>query len=165
MKFHGWPRQIRWHLFYTTPSLVRHFKSIGELKLELQSGNGQFRSKSAIFLSRVTLKFVGWPWKRIRHLFYTASSFVHHFKAIGEFKHKSQYGNPQFRSKFVICFPVWPWNLTVGLTNNRAPALCCLKLGASLHSHQWIQTEKRTDRRTNTQTDWTIQGAPWSQLK
>ena len=32
------------------------------------------------FLFRVTLKFNGWPWKTIRHLFYPAVSFVHHFK-------------------------------------------------------------------------------------
>ena len=29
-------------------------------------------------LSRVTLKFDGWPWKTIAHLFYATSSFVHH---------------------------------------------------------------------------------------
>ena len=40
------------------------------------------------FLSLVTLKFDGWPWKTIGHLFYTTSSFVHHFKSIGELKVK-----------------------------------------------------------------------------
>ena len=38
------------------------------------------------FLSCVTLKFDGWPWKTTRHIFYATSSFGHHFKAIGEFK-------------------------------------------------------------------------------
>ena len=38
------------------------------------------------FLSRVTLKFDGYPWKTTGHLFYVASSFVHHFTAISEFK-------------------------------------------------------------------------------
>ena len=51
------------------------------------------------FLSRVTLKFDGWPWKTIEHLFYIASSFVHHFTAISEFKLELQSGNPQLRSK------------------------------------------------------------------
>ena len=37
-------------------------------------------------MSRVTLKFDGWPWKTIGHFFYTTSSSVHHFKAMGEFK-------------------------------------------------------------------------------
>ena len=41
------------------------------------------------FLSRVTLKFDGWPRKTIGHLFYFASSFVHHFTAISELKLRS----------------------------------------------------------------------------
>ena len=42
-------------LFYITSSFVHHLKPLGELKLELLSGNAQFRSKSAIFLAV-------WPW-------------------------------------------------------------------------------------------------------
>ena len=34
------------HLFYATSSFVHHFVAIGEFKLELQSGNAQFGSKS-----------------------------------------------------------------------------------------------------------------------
>ena len=64
------------------------------------------------FLSCVTLKFYGWPWKTIGHLFYTTSSFVHHFKSIDEFKLELQSGNVQFGSKSAIFCPVWPWNLT-----------------------------------------------------
>ena len=48
-----------------------------------------------------------WPGanhKNNRHLFYTMSSFVHHFKAISEFKLELQSGNTQFWSKFVIFF-------------------------------------------------------------
>ena len=43
----------------------------------------------------VTLKFDRWPWKTIGHLFNTTLSFVHHFKAIGEFKLELQSGNAQ----------------------------------------------------------------------
>ena len=64
------------------------------------------------FLFCVTLKFDGWPWKTIGHLFYTTSSFVHHYKSISELKLKLQSGNAQFRSKSVIFCPMWPWNLT-----------------------------------------------------
>ena len=39
------------------------------------------RVKIGEFLSHVTLKFDGWPWT-IGHLFYVASSFVHHLIAI-----------------------------------------------------------------------------------
>ena len=63
-------------------------------------------------LSRVTLKFYGWPWKTIGHLFYATSSFVQHFVAIGEFKLKLQSGNAQFGSKSTIFLAVWPRNLT-----------------------------------------------------
>ena len=46
----------------------------------------QIGFKYSDFSACVTLKFDGWPLKTIGHLFYTTSSFVHHFKAIGEFK-------------------------------------------------------------------------------
>ena len=114
LEFDGWPQKIIGHLFYTT-SFVHHFKSIGEFKLKLQSGNAQFRSKLAIFLSRVTLKFDGWPWKTIRHVFYTTSSFVHHFKAMGQFKlelvrkrsMRVKIGN--FLSRVTLKFDESPW--------------------------------------------------------
>ena len=119
---------------------MHHFKSISEFKLELQSGNAQFGSKSTIFLSRMTLQFDGWPWKTIGHLFYATSSFVHHFVAIGEFKVELQSGNAQFGSNSTIFLPcdLKIWQMT--LKNNRAPFLCYFKLGASFCSHWWIQT-------------------------
>ena len=53
------------------------------------------RVKIDDFLSRVTLKIDVWPWKTTGHLFYTMSSFVHHFKSIGEVKLEWQPGNAQ----------------------------------------------------------------------
>ena len=50
LKFYRWPWKTIGHLFYATSSFVHRFKAIGELKLELQSGNGQFWSKSAFFV-------------------------------------------------------------------------------------------------------------------
>ena len=99
LKFDGWPWKTIGHLFYTTASFVHHFKARGEFKLDLQAGNAQFGSKSAIFLFRMTLKFDRWPWKTTGHLFYVASSFVHHFIAVSEFKLELQSGNAQFGSK------------------------------------------------------------------
>ena len=108
------------HLFYTTLNFVHHFKSIGEFKLELQSRNAQFRVKIGNFLSCVTLKFDGWPWKIIGLLFYTTLSFVQHFKAIDIFKLELQSRNAQFGSKLAIFLSwvtlkinVWPWK-TIG---------------------------------------------------
>ena len=69
------------------------------------------RIKIGNFLSCVTLKFDGWPWKTIGHIFYTTLSFVQHFKAIGEFNLELQSGNAQCGSKSAIFCPVWPWNL------------------------------------------------------
>ena len=40
------------HLLYAASNLVHHFITIGEFKLELQSGNAQFGSKLAIFCPR-----------------------------------------------------------------------------------------------------------------
>ena len=67
------------------------------------------------FFSRVTLQFDLWPWKTIGHLFYSTSSFMHHFVAICVFKLELQSGNVQFGSNSTIFRAVWPWNLTNGL--------------------------------------------------
>ena len=67
------------------------------------------------FKSRVTLKFDGWPWKTIGHLFYATSSFVQHFVPISEFKLELQSGNAQSGSNSTIFRAVWPWNLTDNL--------------------------------------------------
>ena len=67
------------------------------------------------FFSRVTLLFDVWPWKTIGHLFYSTSSFVHHFVAIGDSKLELQSGNGQFWSKSTIFRAVWPCNLTYDL--------------------------------------------------
>ena len=114
LKFDGWPWKTIGHLFYTTSSFVHHFKSIGEVKLELQFGNAQYRWKLVIF-SCVTLKFDGWPWKTIGHLFYTTLSFVHHFKAISEFKLELESGNAKFGSKSAIFVPcdLEIWRMTL----------------------------------------------------
>ena len=94
----------------------------------------------------MTLKFDGWPRKIIGHIFFTTSSFVHHFKTICELKLKLQSGNTQFGSKlfFVPC-DLETWWMT--LKNNRPPLLCCFKLWALFHSHQWIQTGVTVQKR------------------
>ena len=102
LKFDGWPWKIIGHLFCATSSLVRHSIAIGEFKLELQSGNAQFGSNSTGCFSHVILKFDGWPWKTMGHLFYATLSFVPHFIAIGEFKLVLQSGNAKIGSKSTI---------------------------------------------------------------
>ena len=55
LKLDGWPSKTIGHLFYTTWSFVHHFVTIGEFKLELESGNAQSGSN-------VTLFRAVWPW-------------------------------------------------------------------------------------------------------
>ena len=49
LKFDRWPWKTIGHLSFAVSSCVQHFIAIGELKLELQSGNAQFGSNSTIF--------------------------------------------------------------------------------------------------------------------
>ena len=78
--------------------------------------------------------------KTIGHFIYTTSSFVHHFKSIGEVKLKLQSGNAQFGSKLVIVCPAWPWNLTIDLEKQYGTSSKNIKFCASFHHHMWIQT-------------------------
>ena len=120
MKFDVWPWKTIGHLYYATSSSMHHFVAIGEFKLELQSGNAQFGSKSMIFLAVWPWHFDVWPWKTIGHLFYATSSFVHHFVAIGDFKLELQSGNAQFGSNLTSFRAVWPWNLTDDLEQGKS---------------------------------------------
>ena len=49
LKFDGWPWKTIGHLSFAVSSFVQHFIAIGELKLELQSGNPQFGSNLTTF--------------------------------------------------------------------------------------------------------------------
>ena len=71
------------HLFNSNSSFVHHSIAINESKLELQTGNTQFGSKSMIFLFRVALKFQKLPWKTIGHIVCATSNFAYNFIAIG----------------------------------------------------------------------------------
>ena len=62
------------------------------------------------FLSRVTLKLDGWPWKSKGRLFYATSSFVHYFVAISELQIELRSG-----SCYIEISPLWPWHLTSDL--------------------------------------------------
>ena len=55
LKLDGWPWKTMWYLFYAASSFVHHFIAINKFKLELQSGNARFGSKSTILLAL-------WPW-------------------------------------------------------------------------------------------------------
>ena len=112
-KFDGWPWKTIGHLFYVASiKLCASFHSHRWIQTKVTVRKRSIRVQIGDLLSRVTLKFDGWPWETIGHLFYVASSFMHHFIVIGEFKLKLQSGNAQFGSKSTIFLAVWPWNLT-----------------------------------------------------
>ena len=91
------------------------------------------------FLSHVTLKFDGWPWKTIGHLFYATSSFLHHLIAISELKKTKTrviVWKCPIRIKiddfFVPC-DLEIWQMT--LKSNREPLLHYCKLCGSFWGH------------------------------
>ena len=97
-------------LYYT--KLCASFQIHRWIETEVTVQKRSIWVKICNFLSRVTLKFDGCPWKTIGHLFYVASSFVHHFTAISEFKLELQSRNTQSGSNSTIFKALRPWNLT-----------------------------------------------------
>ena len=96
-------------LYYT--KLCASFQSHGWIQTEATVRKGSIRVKIGDYLSHVTFKFDGWPWKTIEHLFYTTSSCMHHFKAI-------QSGNAQFGSKFFVPCDLEIWRMTLKTTGH-----------------------------------------------
>ena len=92
------------------------------------------------FLSWATLKFIGWHWKTIGHLFYTTLRFAHHFKQSvkSNLRYSPETLNSVPNRQFFVTCDLEIWQMT--LKNNKAPLLCSFKLCASFHSHWWIQT-------------------------
>ena len=132
------------HLFSATPSFVHQFKAIAEFKLELQSRNAQFWSKSAFFVPgdieiwRMTLKNIRAP---VLCYFKLCASFHSHRCYTPKIPNSGK--NWQF---FVPC-DLEIWRMT--LKNNRAPLLCHIKLCAPFHRHMWIQTAVTVRKRLN----------------
>ena len=58
----------------------------------------------------MTLKFYGWPWKIIGHLFYATSSFVHHFIAVWEFKLEIRTRLNSVLTSVTLTFDLWLWS-------------------------------------------------------
>ena len=81
--------EIRWnnraHPQYDI-KLCISFQSHGWIQTGVTVRKRSIRVKIGNFLSHVMLKFNRWMRKTIGHLSYAASSFVHYFIAIGEFK-------------------------------------------------------------------------------
>ena len=138
-KFDRWLCETTGHLLYAISSFVDHFVAIGEFKLELQSGNGQFGSKSS-FVSPASLKFDRWHRKIIAHPLCATSSFVHHFVVIGEFKLELQPGNAPLglNLAFYLWWDLEIWQMTLKNNTHKVYATSSF-VHRSFRSHQWIQ--------------------------
>ena len=100
--------------------LCASFQSHGWIQTEVTVRKRSIWVKIGNFLSRFTFEFDGWPWKTIGHLFYTTSSFVHHFKSHGWIQTevtvrkrsiRVKIGN--FLSRVILKIDGWPWK-TIG---------------------------------------------------
>ena len=82
LKFDGWPRKTVWRLFYAASSLCASFHSHQRIQ------NGVTVRERSIRVQISDFIFLSSDLEKIGHLFYAAISFVHHCKAMGEFKLK-----------------------------------------------------------------------------
>ena len=142
------------HLFYATSSFVQHFIAIGEFKLELQSGNAQSGSNSAI-LAPCDLEI--W-WMTLKN---NRAPLLSNIKLYVSFHHHMwiQTGVTVRKRKFGS-WPLWPWPFawTLPWSNVITPENFMILW--------WEHSQKGvTDGQTDGRTENTIHRAAWSQLK
>ena len=90
-------------------------------------------------LSRVTLKFDGWPWKQgISSVLNQALCIISNPSVKSNLDYSPETLNSGQNWLFVVPRDLQIWWMT--LKNNRAPLLYHIKLWASIQSHGWIQT-------------------------
>ena len=119
------------------------------------------------FSSPVTLKFDGWPWKIVGHIFYATSSFVHLFIAVGEFKLELQSGNARIWAKFVLISVTLTFDLWRPLPFAWTPLLSMVITSENFMMTKWQKHCEKgvTDGRTDRQKDTKVLRGAWSQLK
>ena len=131
LKFDQWPWKTIGILSSAFPSYVHDFIVIGQIKLELSSGNGPKPQKWSFFGVSVTLKFDELPWKTIGTLSSAFPSYVHDFIAIGQIKLELSSGNGAktlksgqnclFLARVTLIFNGWPWKL-IGILFHTFPS-------------------------------------------
>ena len=128
------------HLFNATPCFVHHFVATDGFKLELQSGNAQFGSKSTIFRAV-------WPCNLTFHLEKQYDTSPMLLQALYIISKPLVNSNWSYSLETPNLGQIWRflqpcdleiWHMT--LKNNRASLLSNIKLYASFHHHMWIQT-------------------------
>ena len=118
-KFDRWPWKTIGHLFYATSSFVFHFIAICQFKMELQSGNVKFGSKSAIFcpcdleIWRMTLKNNRAPLLCYSKLCASFHSHLSIQNGVTVRKCPIWVKIGDFLSRVTLIFDRWPWK-TIG---------------------------------------------------
>ena len=149
LTFDGWPWKVLGHLYFAISIFAHRFISIGQFKLELQSGNDKFGSKSAIFCPSWPSNLMDDPekqWGNFSMVFH-AVCIILYPSVTSNWSYSLQTPNlGQNRRYFVPCgLEIWPMTLK----NNRAPLLCDIKLCISSHCHMWVQTGVTVQKRLN----------------
>ena len=167
--FDRWPWKAIGLLFNATSSFVHHFVAIGEFKLELQSGNAQFWSKSTIF-------WAVWSWNLTEDLEKQQGTSPKQHQALciipSSYVNSNWIYSPETaKLGHDLCdLGLWPITLT-----------SCMDVTYVIGNNSWQfrddammgtyskrcdgRTDGRTGGRTDRRTDWTIHRAAWSQLK
>ena len=125
------------------------------------------------FSACMALNFCRWPWKTVRHIFHTTSSFMQNSIAIYKLKLELRSGIPQigggFFTSVTLIFHIWPWPfawtslLSVVITPGNYMTVQWWE-----HNEKGVadrQIFRRTDRQSDKQTNQTIHRATWPQLK
>ena len=154
LKFDGRSSKRTGHLFYATSSFVQHFAAIGEMKLELQSGNAQFGhirwflEPCDLEIWQMTLKNNRAPFLSIIKLY---ASFHHMWIRTGVTVRKSL---SWVVTSVTLTFALWPWPcartslLSLVITPEN---FMIIRWGEHSKKKSWRtdrQTDGRTDRRT-----------------
>ena len=118
LKLDGWPQKTTGHLFYATLSFLHHFVAIGKFKLELQSGNAKFGSKTTIFFHPCDLEIWLMTFKNNRApllcYFKLCAAFCSHWwiqTGVTVRKRLIWVKIDDFFSRVTLKFEVWPWQI------------------------------------------------------
>ena len=149
LKFDGWAKKIKGHLFHTTSSFLHYFKSISEFKLKILSGNAQLGFWQFFIMCDLEIWWMTFEnkWAPLLYYIKLCASFQSHGwiqtgVTVQKWSIQVKIKNVLFRVKF----DGWPWKTIAhlfcdaSLKNNKASLLSNCKLSASFRDHWWIQT-------------------------
>ena len=141
-----WPWKTIRHLFYAT--FVHNLVTIGKFKLEVQSGNAQFGSKSTIFLA-------GWPWNLTDDIKNNMAPLLSHIKFFASFHcHMRIQTGVTVRKRLnrvltsvTLTSDFWPWPFAWTLL------LSLVITAENFMMIRWLEHSENSDRQTDERTD------------